>query len=302
MEYKIARSYEDMGYKIIEGTEYEANGKMYANLKAPCGRCGGKGRIDCFGHIDDGICFCCNGFGYFTKSDCRIYTPEEREKLDKAAERRRETKLAKEKAAAPAKIKAWKEKYNIADGNIFIVAGCNTYEIKDTLKQLGAKYYGGIGWFFGTDTAPADNKEFPEGAFLHHILVDDIFYWNEVGGGPYYIDGAINKVTADIKAVVKAQKQSEHANSEFYGEIGDRIRKVPAKFVSGRCITTEWGSSNLYTFTINDNVFIWFSQSVIDSSINPGDNIELSGTVKAHKEYYGIKQTYLSRCIVKPAN
>ena len=300
MEYRIARSYEENGYKIIEDSIHEVNGKMYADVKAPCHRCGGSGRIDYFAHIDEGICFCCGGAGYFRKEDCRIYTPEEREKLDAAAQRRRETKLAKEKAQAPAKIEAWKQKYNIADGNIFIVAGCNTYEIKDTLKQLGAKYYGGIGWFFGTDTAPVDNSEFPEGAFLHHILVDEILYWTETGAGPYYIEGAINQVAADIKAIVNEQRKNEYADSDFYGTKGDRIRKVTAKFISGRYITTEWGSSNLYTFTIDNNVFIWFSQSVIDASIKPGDEITLSGTVKDHKEYDGVKQTYLSRCIVKP--
>ena len=301
MEYKIARSYEDMGYTIIDGSIYEKNGKMYADLKAPCHKCGGKGEISYFAHVDEGVCFCCGGAGYFKKKDARVYTEAEREKMDAATTRKREAKLAKEIEQAPAKIKAWKDKYNISDGNIFIVAGCNTFEIKDMLKQLGAKYYGGIGWFFGTETAPVDNSEFPEGAFLFHCTVDDVFTWSATGSGPYFKDNAINEINEDINAIKKANNKAKYAESEYYGEVGDRIKKATATFVSGRCVTSDWGSSNLYTFTIDNNVFIWFSQAVIDSSINPGDKIVLSGTVKTHKEYNGIKQTYLSRCIVKPA-
>ena len=45
MEYRIAKSYEDQGYKIIK--VYEQNGKLYADCKRACDRCGGAGFRRC---------------------------------------------------------------------------------------------------------------------------------------------------------------------------------------------------------------------------------------------------------------
>jgi hypothetical protein len=51
---------------------------------------------------------------------------------------------------------------------------------------------------------------------------------------------------------------------------------------------------------MGDNVLTWFcSGKGIDPDIEVGDEVLLTGTVKDHKEYNGVKQTYLNRCIVK---
>ena len=50
---------------------------------------------------------------------------------------------------------------------------------------------------------------------------------------------------------------------------------------------------------MGDDIFTWFTTAYIDDEIKPGDKIILSGTVKDHKEYNGIQQTQLNRCIVK---
>ena len=44
---------------------------------------------------------------------------------------------------------------------------------------------------------------------------------------------------------------------------------------------------------------IWFTQSEAGLDMAPNTEITLSATVKDHKEYNGVKQTYLSRCIIK---
>ena len=65
MEYKIARSYEEQGYTIIDETVHEENGKLYGDISCQCWKCGGKGKIAYFGHIDNGVCFTCGGWCWF---------------------------------------------------------------------------------------------------------------------------------------------------------------------------------------------------------------------------------------------
>ena len=114
MEYRLARTYEEQGYTIATNSIEEENGKLYAEIVCDCYKCGGRGRIPYFGHVDQGVCFACGGFGRFSKH-ARVYIEEERNKMDAAAERRKEKKLEEAKAQAEGKIKAWKEKYNLID-------------------------------------------------------------------------------------------------------------------------------------------------------------------------------------------
>ena len=299
MEYRLARTYEDAGYKIIESSIYTDKGKMYADAIIDCFKCGGKGRINYYAHVDSGICFACGGAGYMTKSNCRVYTNEEREKSDAAYEVRKRKELEKKKAGAAQKRLDWLKKYNIADGKIYVVAGCNSYEIKDDLKAAGAKYYSGLGWFFGTDTLPVEKDIFPENMFFYPVLVEDMFYWNEVGGGPYYNDHAVDNLNQGIKKILEERNREKFGASKWVGEVGTRLCDMKAKYLSAKYFEGKWGGSFCYTFQVESNVFTWFSQSVIDSAIEPGDDITLTGTVKNHTEYNGVLQTQLSRCIVK---
>lgn len=294
MDYRLARTYEESGYKIIPETIHTEKNKLYADVECNCYRCGGKGQIPYFGHIDSGVCFACGGKGKFYKEHCRVYTTEEREKMDAAAIAKKERELEKQKAEAPAKRQAWLDKYNISNGIILIVAGCNTYDIKDELKEKGAKFYSGLGWFFGTDTAPDEISD--PNAFLFHCDVETVLYWNDIGGGPYFLDGALDEMKADIKQVI-ASRNKATSNSQFVGEEGQRLRNMPATFVSAKYFEGQWGGNFVYTFKVDNNIFTWFTQKVLN--YNENDKVILTGTVKAHKEYNGILQTQLSRCIIK---
>jgi hypothetical protein len=295
-DYRLARTYEESGYRIDTNSIARENGKLYADIVCDCWKCGGKGVIPYYGYVDNGVCFCCGGSGKFGKH-ARIYTNEEREKMDAAAAAKKKRELEKQKAEAPAKRQAWLEKYNLKDGNIFIVAGCNTYECKDELKALGAKFYSGLGWFFGTETAPAEKDiNLPETAFLFHTTVDTTFYWNEVGGGPYFIEGALEEIKNDIAECIKAKNKAT-SSSQHVGEVGERLRNMKGIFVSVKYFEGNWGGNFVYTFKVDDNIFTWFTQKALNFKEN--DKIDLTGTIKAHTEYNGILQTQLNRCIVK---
>ena len=292
--YRLARTYEEMGFKVIEDSIKVENGKKYADAKAVCWKCMGRGRLAHFANIEAGICFACGGNGYEFKKHCRVYTDAEREKIDAAAIAKKERELAKKKAGAAEKIATWLQKYNITDGYIYIVAGCNTYEMKDQLKELGAKFYNGVNWFFGKDTVPTE--DLGNGAFIYRYNINDLFYWNDFGGGPYYIDGAIETLRQSIKDHI-ADMNRNASKSEYVGEVGERLRNMDATFVSAKFFEGNWGGSFVYTFKVGENVFTWFTQKVLD--YEPEDKINLTGTVKAHTEYNGILQTQLSRCIIK---
>lgn len=99
------------------------------------------------------------------------------------------------------------------------------------------------------------------------------------------------------------EKKQEHnaayeaeTGSGHVGQVGEYIS---VKISSGRCMTswdTEYGLKRLYKFVGTDgNVYIW-KTGVSLNELEEG--MTLSGTVKAHNEFRGIKQTELTRCKV----
>ena len=288
--YRLARTYEEMGFEVDENTIEVKNGKKYATAVARCWKCNGTGKIGCFAHIDDGVCYSCGGCGYEVKHGCRVYTDEERAKLDAQAVRRKERELEKKKAAAPAKIQAWFDKYEIKNRTIYVVAGCNTYDIKDELKEQGAKYYSGINWFFTTTDVN------PVKGFLFPVKIDDILYWNEYGDGPWFLENGLDNMKNRIAELI-AQMNRAESKSEHIGEVGQRLRNMKATFVSAKFFEGQWGGTFIYTFKVNDNVFTWFTQKMLE--LDENEEIDLTGTVKSHTEYNGVLQTQLSRCIIK---
>lgn len=93
----------------------------------------------------------------------------------------------------------------------------------------------------------------------------------------------------------KAERIAE-ASSEFQGEVGD---KLTINCKSFKCVTTIdsiYGTSWLYKWTDEgNNVYEWFASR----PVNDEDSIKsISGTVKKHEEYRGVKQTIMTRCKV----
>lgn len=97
--------------------------------------------------------------------------------------------------------------------------------------------------------------------------------------------------TAKRKAV-----QSVEQSSEFVGEISDRIT---VKIQSVKCVTsweTDFGITRIYKLIGADgNVYTWKTGKYLDDTTN---EMSITGTVKAHTEFRGIKQTELTRCRV----
>ena len=106
-----------------------------------CRKCGGKGYLHGYEHVEGGVCFRCGGHGHEAEYTWKEYTPEYAAKL---AEKR----LERARAKAPAEnLKFFRKHGFSADGKMWIVIG-STYEQKDALKAAGARWGDWFGWHF----------------------------------------------------------------------------------------------------------------------------------------------------------
>lgn len=88
------------------------------------------------------------------------------------------------------------------------------------------------------------------------------------------------------------EKEKLALESNYLGSVGE---KISVNFVSGRevaCCETQFGLLHIYEFKdANGNMVIWKTSSGKDIP----ESGTVTGTVKAHEEYNGIKQTIILR-------
>lgn len=102
--------------------------------------------------------------------------------------------------------------------------------------------------------------------------------------------------------MTKETRERQAAESEYQGEVGKRddfILKVVRRFDMERGSYSGYGT-DVVRLTImeddNGNVFLWRTTAVC---LEEGEKFyKVRGTVKAHDEYQGTKQTVLTRCKV----
>lgn len=98
------------------------------------------------------------------------------------------------------------------------------------------------------------------------------------------------------REIKKMERQNSRAQSAHVGQVGN---KVSESIKEWKCLTawdTQWGTTFLYEFTTEDgNILIWKTSKWLDDE---KEFKTVSGTVKAHNEFRGVKQTELTRCKV----
>lgn len=289
MEWKVAPSYEN--YRIVSVDEDAKK----AVVEGQCDRCGGSGMY-IIPRVFQGTCFTCNGAGIIRKR-VKAYTPDEYEKYlanqARAKERKAEQRAAEiaklqEDSEANLRIALEEEGYDVECPQIFVVIGENTYAVKEELKELGCKYKPEFGWYC---THPVD---IPVNYGMVGIPFDEVCQWN-----PLTKKISIKENAKEVADAAKAETMPK-SNSEFIGEIKQRLRDIKAVYTNCRTVEGFYGVSLCYTFKVGENVLTWFcSGKGIDPEIEIGETVLLTGTVKDHKEYNGVKQTLINRCIVK---
>ena len=296
----VADSYKNM--QIVSEPFENEKGKKVVKVKCKCDRCSGLGiivaRVENNQYIpipvDNGVCYKCRGTGTVEKI-VRAYTEKEYNALQKTKERNIQKK-AKEKAKKEKELldNAAKYKHEVAlklgfgeDEKVYLVYGDDTYAIKDELKRLGARFDPTLKWFFSKEVA------LPEGYKLYGMSFDELYTYNPQTKWAEFKE--------DAKAIVsrKMVELKGPSTSKFYpGVEKERIRNITAKVKSIRGFEGAYGYTAIYTFTSEDYVFVWMS-SKCDVDFAVGDTVDLTGTIKKFDEYAGIKNTYLTRCIVK---
>lgn len=95
------------------------------------------------------------------------------------------------------------------------------------------------------------------------------------------------------------RERQEAAKSDWVGAEGERLKSLELTFESSHtCGGGQWGPSYLMKFRdASSNIFSWFSSNCF--ALDIGQLIRLDGTVKAHTEYKGAKETQLTRCRIE---
>lgn len=97
----------------------------------------------------------------------------------------------------------------------------------------------------------------------------------------------------------KAQDRELNAASEWQGEIGARLRSIKVRLEMRRGLGEgAYGWTELLKLRDEaGNLYTWFTGS--EPKIDVGETLLITGTVKDHKEYQGIKETLLTRVKVE---
>lgn len=115
-----------------------------------------------------------------------------------------------------------------------------------------------------------------------------------------YVVSMVPSYRRDIERAELNRKREEARKaqadvSEYYGEVGQRVELSFNKAELVTSYSTAYGISCIYKFIdAEGRVFIWSTGNGIHTDLA----IKLKGTIKAHNEYRGIKQTELTRCKV----
>lgn len=100
------------------------------------------------------------------------------------------------------------------------------------------------------------------------------------------------------KAEEEARIKAIKAISQHVGTIGDKIT-FDAEYAYCGFFRTQFGTTWVHTFKdANGNKYVWKTSNSLHT-LNGGDHITITGTVKEHSEYKDEKQTVLTRCKIQ---
>ena len=264
-------------------------GKMYVKVYIPCKRCGGSGNYS-YCSLYGTICLRCHGVGV-EMATVRAYTEKEYNAMIKAKERA----AAKKEAEKQAKINALmadaeKNKLECAkklgfNENLitYMVVGENTYEIKDDLREHGAKFNSVLNWHMPYQIVLSEGYSFCE------ISFDEVYDFKPLAKNA--------EMKIDAKQIVedKLAEMLGEGVSEFYPEDeGTRIKGIEAIVGKITGFSGVYGYTYIYNFIVDNFHFVWMTSS--HQSLEEGDIVVLAGTIKKFDTYKGVRITYLTRC------
>lgn len=264
--------------------------KIYHDYTCP--RCGGAGGGDQWAYTG-WTCYECGGTGQrSTPQIIKEYTPEYRAKLDaQRAKRAEKQRLERVKEFRDNLPKLIEEKGFNADGKAYVAVG-NTYDIKEQLKDAGAKWKPVLNsWIF---------TEAPSQFSTVELTAEECLDFHEESG-------VVDWKSLNYSELIQSKLPKEEKTiSNYVGNVGDKVelevtlekvRSWDVPSYAGYGMTTKV----LYVFRdVFGNILVWATTGfgVNAEEVQAGDKAILKGTVSAHTEYDGEKQTTLKRCKV----
>lgn len=272
----------------------DKNGSKYYEETVKCEKCHGFGQIEYFRYNDNGICYDCMGSGV------RVFhsverTPEYEKKLNERREKLAQKKLEELKLKAADTNKEWLEKMGFdSEGFTFIFLG-NTYNIKDELKAEGALFNYVMGWH-----SSSNNSNRPA-IKVHFSQITETDYAGRLGFVSANEAKGIESAANIIKKLVEDKEKETFTQSEYVGVVGER-RTFELTLVDTFSYSNEFGYVFVHKF-IDDqgNELVWKTSGMfcLSGSSDYFKQGTVTATIKAHKEFRGVKQTELIRCKVR---
>lgn len=257
--------------KGLELIKTDRNGSKHY-IDHTCPRCGGSGILECYQHVEAGVCFLCGGTGTHPHKKI-VRTPEYEAIL-------RERKIAKAKKDAPERNAKFFETFGLdSDGNAWIALG-DTYSKREELKADGARYCDVYGWHYAEER-PGTVKVTRDQTMMENY------------------DGTYRFLT-EAKAIVKGirDENSPESKSRWIAKTGEKV-EIQATLKNIGSYQTHFGyrTETVLILVFQDdegNAIVWKTSSYWDAE--EGKRYQIKGTVKSLDEYRGTKQTVLTRC------
>jgi len=101
-----------------------------------------------------------------------------------------------------------------------------------------------------------------------------------------------------VKNLTKPVK-TDLTKSKHVGNVGDKLTNVSVTVLNTFVFNSAYnGTTYVYKMlTTEGNVLTWFA-STTPGSVIEGQQVKITGRIKAHNEYKGVKETVLTRCKV----
>ena len=160
----------------------------------------------------------------------------------------------------------------------------NAKRIEDVIDDLNITLNvtpEGVGTYYWIKKYSDNNDYFLK---IKNILSKDELDENELG--------IVTSFPASYKREIERQEAIKNSSSEFVGTVGGKVNVKVKNYKLVSSFDTAFGTMFIHQFEDYDgNVFIWKTGIYIDEAPDM-----ISGTVKEHATFNGIKQTVLTRC------
>lgn len=250
-----------------DGTEFSGtvvkDEKGHAGFmhRAACRRCGGSGHYS-FNLMHGTICFRCRGAKFEPRKFVRLFTATELAKRNASAEKRAVKKALKAE----------------------IAAGVAAVEFEEKKSEFVEAH----GALMERARAVADRN-----AFIADVLDkgEKRATWSE------------KQILALTAAVERAERDLAAASvSSYFGNVGDRVTVDVTVERTGQFEVAAFGyagrrghTNTMFIVTMTDGKGHYFVSKSTSFNATKGDTFTMTGTIKKHEEYKGMKQTVVTR-------